>query len=249
MLAGGVNVSHVKLTRNINLNLKKILKIFLYKTSEINNSALDILINKGGIVDRVFGFKRNALEVYIKNCVYSFNAMDIIPNDDKVNIINTPFNRDALKFWNVIGDFVENFINEIQPVYNIHDLLNDINIPGLIKYDLSDVENLKKLLTFHIFVVSFWHEHIGNMSMYVLNPKLIKTKVHYNYPCSEFDSKQNTMQNIHLALVTSIISMPKITDQLNSKSDAFIKLKDNLNNIKMECMHLSPELLECSISL
>ena len=89
----------------------------------------------------------------------------------------------------------------------------------------------------------------ANLILILFHPKIIKTKVYKNHPNSQFDSKQNTIQNIHLALVTSIISMPKITDELNPNSSAFENFRNNLKNIQLECSHLAPELLECSISL
>ena len=127
----------------------------------------------------------------------------------------------------------------------------------LIDDNKSTLDNFITIITFHIFTVSFWHEHVGNMSIYVLNPTIIKSKVTKKHPHSVNETQQNYIQNAHLALLTSIVSMPKINEDLhltisddsqnNHLIECFKNYQDRLNNLKLN--YFSVDLLECSVSL
>ena len=68
------------------------------------------------------------------------------------------------------------------------------------------------------------------------------------------ESEQNTYQNIFLALMTSVVSMPKLNSELhltnNKKYEHIYKtFQNDLNELVLECEHLDVDALECSVSL
>lgn len=259
ILAGTINYwNHTN--KNLNVNIINLLKPFLYMTSHINSAAVMILINQGGFVHRLFSFTYESFKKLMADTItnYSYANISKIKKDNGITI-DTPFYHDAINMWNIIENFVSEYVNAINIENDVELSLDEIIsvIPSMVDKNKTAKENIITVLTAHIFNVSFWHEHIGNMTMYVLNPQILKTKVYYTYPFSLFDTKQNTIQNINLALLTSNITMPKITDDIWRTQiynnfqyrEIFDNFQKNLSETKFLCKHLVPELLECSVSL
>lgn len=259
IMAGTINYWNHQ-NNNLDINVVNLLKPFLYRTSNINTMAVEVLINGGGLAPRLFSFTTEGFNNLMIDTLKNFTYSDIYKMKIDNNIqIDTPFYNDAINIWSIINNFVIEFLKSSK-IDNVSiDSFNEIIsvIPNMFDKNKTCYENLITILTAHIFNVSFWHEHIGNMSMYVLNPKIVKTKVFLNNPFSLFDTKQNTIQNVNLALLTSSVSMPKIIDDLwRTQSynnyeyrEVFDNFQKNLLEAKINCSHLDPRLLECSVSL
>lgn len=253
------NMLYMTMQKMLDKKIVALLKPFLYKTQEVNENAFDILINKRGLLVRVFAFTPDALQLFIKDGIqkhrlrYKSLSDTIKLNNMKPRL--TPFYKDALAYEQVIKDFVTKYVNKSNPTIS-NGFVRQYNkmIPGILKNNNDTVENLITVLTNHIFVVSFWHEHVGALHHYVMNPRLVKTKVHKTNSSAPYDSIQNSYQNINLALLTSTVKMPKMTDDLHKTQrpeyvSLMIEFVDNLKKLKFECKHLRPDLLECSVSL
>jgi hypothetical protein len=243
----------------INPELHRFLQLFLFRTSEINSNALKLLVNDNGIVERIFAFKSDALAKFMTFHLEQFDYQKMfrkMMNPQKE--IDTPLLRDAQRYFRIIKEFVTNYLAIIYPDKDIDEsyFINMIKktIPSMIMKKAKTRETLITVLSCHIFNVSFWHEHIGNMSSYVINPRLTKPKVYRQHPHQVYDSQQNTYQGVHLALYTSVTTMPRMTSELYKTQDAkfkpvFDRLVDQLNQTEFECQHMKPDLLECSLSL
>ena len=259
IMAGTINYWNHQ-NKDMNINILNLLKPFLYRTSDINTMAVEVLINEGGLASRLFSFTTKSFNNLMIDTLKNFTYSDIykIKKDNNVEI-DTPFYADAINIWNIIHNFVCEFL-KISKIENVPmDSFNEIIsvIPTIFDKNKTTYENLIIILTVHIFNVSFWHEHIGNMSMYVLHPKIVKTKIFLNNPFALVDTKQDTVQNINLALLTSSTSMPKIIDDLwktqtynkHEYRTVFDNFQKQLLEAKISCSHLDPKLLECSVSL
>ena len=259
MMTGNILCSHYTNCHNMHHDLYKLLKTFLFKTSDINSTMVKILINRGGIINRIFAFTSRELDKFITYHLTNFNYNNLFSFFKYNNLpITTPFMKDAKKYLHEITLFIEKYIDFIYPgeIINEKDFVNyiDKTIPGFIDHHGSIRHNIIKIVTVHIFNVSFWHEQIGNMASYVLDPTIIKSKVYKKCPSAKLDSQQNTLQNIHLSFLTSIITMPRMIDDLwkvnNYKyKHLWVEFIEHLNNISFNCEHLSPKFLECSVSL
>jgi hypothetical protein len=237
----------------INHSILNLLKPFVFKTNSINQKALDILICKGGIINRIFGFTKQSMENFYEYHINSYRYTGIH------DLAETEFKRDAIKYWNVIEKFVSDYIDDVCPdeIFNVDHLLETLKyIPGMVDDNKNTRSNLIRVLTVHIFNVTIWHEQIGNMTMYIINPKILRSKVYKKYPNAICDSRQNTLQTMNLTLVTSVVSMPKINDELykifpprTQHKDIWESFRHNINNLQLECEHLHPSLIETSVSL
>jgi hypothetical protein len=195
----------------MNPHLYLFLKLFLFKTSVINTNALNLLINKGGVVNRLFAFTPESCLKFMKYHIERFDnhfIIDLILQKQPDYFKKIPLLQDANDFISCLRKFVVKFINIVYPekVYEDYFLQTfKFCIPNIIQDTFTNKENLINSLIYHIFNVTFWHEHVGNMGRYVLSPQLIKSKVYLNNPLTALDSKQNSIQNIHLALFTSSV--------------------------------------------
>jgi hypothetical protein len=167
------------------------------------------------------------------------------------------FYRDAFKLMNVIEKFTKNMLTDIFPSgpFNVTSFIEDINnrIPGIANENISDTDNLVRIISFHIYNVSVWHEQIGNMSWYILHPGPIRVQPYLSHPNSMLESEQNTYQNIFLALMTSVVSMPKLNSELHltitKNMNIYKTFQNDLSELVLECEHLNVAALECSVSL
>lgn len=260
LVANNMAVAQHKFSSNVCYDLLNMLNPFLYKTLDVNESALKILVNKRGLIYRVFGLTEKATEKYMKY------MMDYAKYDGLLECVYkskidgsklTPFHKDAILFWTTVENFVIKYIDAIfgeNKIYNVDEFVDFFENKITLNNELNVKEKLIKILTSHIFVVSFWHEYVGNMTPYVLHPKIIKTKVYAEYPNAVYESKQGAVQSANLALLTSIIDMPKITDYLGKNQNKqytqlWEEFQESMINMEFETCHFYSDLIECSISL
>lgn len=240
--------------------LLNFMRIFLFRTSEINTSAVSILTNPRGILSRIFSFTDKGLKDLLK---YSFN---IKGNLEKRNISDmstwfypgTAVYTDSINYTHIVYNFVEKFVDSL----DIHQ--NEIkNIKCLLSLKTTDniLGELKSFLVKHIFIVSFWHEHVGNMSSYILDPRASHTKIYkktsLNYETNNMMNVQDSIESSFLIVNTASIKMPKITENIpeaffydSKRKTIWKEFQLNLRNIEnTKCPHLHPTKLETSVSL
>lgn len=254
ILAGGMLSAYQDNYKTLNYDLIDLIKPFIFRTGDVNSSALGILVNKGGIVSRLFSFTQKSLDQYMHECFATYNFTYPLENVYS----QLPLYRDCKQILNVIESFVQDVVTIMfnKNEMSIESFLLDIGkrIPGIIDSNMDARQNLIRVLSAHIFNVSVWHEHIGNMSQYIMHPKLIRVKPYLSHYNATMETEQNTYQNIFLALTTSATSMPKLNCDLSALNareyiEAYKKFCDDLNAVRTECNHMNVAELECSVSL
>ena len=164
IMAGGMLSAHHDNQYKIGAYLSNLIKPFIFRTGDINSSALGILVNPGGIVSRLFSFTQDSLNKYMHDCFTSYKFCHPL---EKYNH-RLAFYRDASKLMNIIEKFTKNMLIDIFPLgpFNVTSFIEDINnrIPGIANENISDTDNLVRIISSHIYNVSVWHEQIGNMS-------------------------------------------------------------------------------------
>lgn len=234
-------------------DLRKFLSIFLYQTAEVNTSAMSVLVRPGGIIYRLFGFTDKATQKYLLDCLKQFESRKNLSFLDETP--NSPFTRDASMFYHkIVVKFATDIVDVLEnPLSEVGWKNLEAAFPALTK-DLSASEKLIRVISRHIFTVSMWHEQIGNMAWYVLHPGCMKTKVYQVQPDSVYETRQGSLQAIHLALLTSSNKMPRIGEELEKGlpekyHKSFRRWRKRQAMCIFQCSHLNVENLECSVSL
>lgn len=254
ILAGGMLSTYTDNYQHMDYNLINFIKPFIFRTGDVNSSALSILVNKGGIVNRLFSFTQESLSAYMHDCFSTYKFT--YPLENMCTCSN--LYKDCKQILSVIENFVNLMVNKIleERDISISSFLEDINrrIPGILVTELNDRENLVRVLCSHIFNVSVWHEHIGNMSQYIMHPKLFRVKPYLTHYNATLESEQNTYQNVFLALTTSATALPKLNcnlSRLHNREyiEIYKEFQQNLNELISKCDHMDVLELECSVSL
>lgn len=260
ILAGGMLATYHEKKDTIHPHLAKLIEPFIFRTGDINSAALEILINPGGIVSRIFSFTPTALDKYMRWCFDSYRFEHPLAKLDLgVEYERIPYFKDAQKYYDIIERFVSKITESIYqplPTENVEQFLENIEhqIPGILDGMLLNRANLNRAIASHIYNVSVWHEQIGNMTWYLLYPELIHVKTYRSNPNMALESEQNTYQNVFLALMTSVTNMPKLNCDLWKSNDSkykeiYLEFQRQLNVVQPECEHLNVNYLECSVSL
>jgi hypothetical protein len=237
---------------SLNQDLSRFLNVFLFNTSFINTNAYNLLVYPNGMVTRIFSFTQQSLEQFIVDSMDSFDFKKIITTI-RSNTSSKAL-RDANKYLDIITELVTDFVETGDIMDSDYLIKVQELLPSLVDSQLTDKDNLINSLVYHIFNVSFWHEHIGNMMSYVLNAKTLKTKVYLSNLNADYATIQDSLQSIFLALQTSMIHVPTIDSDLYKTQDVKFhtimkQFQINLKNLNNECDHLKPNIVECSVSL
>jgi hypothetical protein len=256
-IAGNMASIMYMIDNNMKGELCEFIKPFVYKTPYVNNNAVEILISKRGIVNRIFAFEVDELERYYKYLIT--NNMLFVFDIEKISK-DTKLYHDAKIYYDVVKDFVSQSIELFIDDRNINLFLDNVKniIPELMPENNDNNDNirnkLKKILSDFIFTVTFWHEYVGNMSWYILNPVFMKSKVFRSDSGAIYGNKQTYLQSVFLAVLTSSIKMPRITDNfgdfyIGKKQDIWNKFRENLLKIKFQSKYMDVKYLETSVSL
>ena len=268
--SGGVNsatLTHLVpsvFTRPCDQHLVNFMRVFLFRTSEVNTNAVATLTNYGGIASRVFAFTNGGLTRLMQDA-FTMQQGCMCPDLDIEHLEtffhpSTPVYHDARLFLTELWIFVRAFINLIPRPFQTPylEFMQDIRKDDNIQVD-TESEQLVRILVQHIFMVSFWHEHVGNMSRYIMDPGAGCTKIHKH----DVESTQMNMQDSHQAIWlianTSVIPMFKLTDVdtnvLARSGPTFqhvwttFQARLEMIQPKFLCKHYQPKFLERSVSL
>jgi hypothetical protein len=259
-ISGNILAAYYRNRDKMPLNIKNFFLPFLYKTQEVNDRAYEILTNEGGLVNRIFGLSTSGLRKYYDFACDSF----MYESPLEMSCVNTPLKKDLLHYWSLYSVFcnklVEQIRNEIIDTVWLADFISYLRkfTKGLIIPKNDMFTNLKRIMTALMFNASVWHEYVGNISRYLIDPEITSCKIFKSKPNLVYDTEQNYIQAVFLASITSVQNMPKISDDLwklqtNSVKDIWKELQATLKSTefknKLETKYLDPEILECSVSL
>ncbi|UJR19786.1 hypothetical protein I4U23_022920 [Adineta vaga] len=269
--------------------LRLFLKPFTYHSVSVNYQAAMSLVNRNGLVHRVWAFD---YDEFLKVCDYismnykfrllpEFISPTMSPEEneksrdewDKVY----PIYFDIENFWKIIHEYVKNFF---YITYNIQEDIDDDKLP-IDSYIIEFIDKLCKQLGIpgiislkrfidvlsHLIAVSTgMHEHVGQMSDYVIDPRFIGTKLQDG---KEIQNIQTYTQLLILTVVTGV-RMPGLLEDWNhliKHNQYYEKNLKNYENFKHQLRNLSkdidqrnktrkypfesfnPKYLECSASV
>lgn len=218
--------------------IRRLLKPHTYGTAAVNFNSTAILAPIRGLAYRIFGFNQKGFLDMVVHSLQSFKyesiqehfeAAHLNPEDAK----HIPFYEDGFGLWDVIEDYVRNYINLTYPQDS--DITNDTELQTFwtsgyqqyfgpdagdnYKFEVGELSrtNMIKLFTYHIFWVSGGHEFIGSIVEYLVDVEGLSPKVYKPRPeDKKFVHKYETdVQSFFQAL--SLISltsgnMPKLID-------------------------------------
>lgn len=266
--------------------LRQFVKPFTYHNISINYQASISLVNERGLVHRVWAFE---YEEFLKICDYiSMNyKFRLLPNfisktmypdrnhrtDDEWEKIY-PIYHDLHVFWKIIQNYVRNFL---QINYNYSD--EDDHLPQdkhLIEFineicaqlgisGISSLTQFVDVLSQLIVTSTGIHEHVGQVSDYLIDPRFVGTKLREG---KEIQDIQTYTQILLLTVVTGL-QMPGLLEDwshLIERDQYYIENMKNYQNFKKDLQDLveyidrrnktanypfesfNPKYMQCSIS-
>jgi len=254
---GTVLVSYYKHYHHFPSEIKKMLQPFIFNGNRINSRIKNILLSNGGILNRVFGFNHSGLKTYLKDQGLQMT----VPSPDLVDDV-VPIKKDLIKFWDVFNDFSHRLTKYLDSVGLLTEEVNffvdevETKLTGVSNPDDPLWQRLASILTHLIYTVTVWNSLTCTIAPYLMHPKLVQPKIHKKNPSADLITKKGFTQNIYLALLTTMESMPKITEKLweTQSEDPYVqgiwkKLQKDLMKLEINEKKLNPNLIGCSLTL
>lgn len=252
--AGNMSAIIYELQGIISDELLNFIKPFIYRTTEINQTALETLLCKSGIITRLFALTDNGLENLIKYYIQNIE-------NEKYELFNdSPHNyhySNMTDYYDIIKHFVKNYIHNLEKNNELCglDLINQ-KLKNLYFFKdiplITNVDYFYKSFSLFIFIVSYWHEYIGNKAPYIIMQNIMRPKNLIIYKNENLDSEQTYIQTLLLTLSTTMPIMPKITDAniYSSKYEYLWKdLRAKLGNLKFMDIDMNMDFIDISVSI
>lgn len=240
-------------------DLSQFIEPFIFGTAKINTAATQILFGKNNALNRLFAFDDKGMCEFIN---------DIAMNHQRIRQIDlfeingttgkTPFTRDMEKYWNIIYVFVTEFVNTLSQdqMINFYTVINSSIFS--INYETIATE-ICDYLTYHLLIVTIWHQFIGTMAPYTFNPYACRINVYADQGSACMPDSTNLMcrkyESFRAMVVTAITSrqrFPKITDipdvHMDRLKGDWRKFQNMLNQETFEVEILQPDETECSVA-
>jgi hypothetical protein len=249
---------------SVNHPLRIFLKPFTYHTVSINYQAAMSLVNERGLVHRVWAFD---YDEFLKVCDYiSMNyKFRLLPDfisetmhPDKNNKTDEEWDRiypiyhDLNEFWKIIQRYVTNFFkinynitveNDILPsdLYIkrfINEICKQLGIAGI-----TSLRHLIDALSQLIASSTGIHEHVGQISDYMIDPRFIGAKLEEG---KEIQNIQTYSQILVLSVVTGL-RMPGLLEDWSHLIEHDQYYNENFKNyrdFKRELRALSADIDE-----
>ncbi|CAF4617124.1 unnamed protein product [Rotaria sp. Silwood1] len=244
--------------------LRIFIKPFTYHTISVNYQAALSLVNKCGLVHRIWAFD---YDEFLKVCDYisihyKFRTLpnciseSMHPNknnrtDDEWDKIY-PIYHDLNAYWNIIRKYVHNFfkINYNLSVDNgnnhipndsyimnfIHEICKQLGISGI-----TSLQRFIDVLSQLIAASTGIHEHVGQISDYMTDPRFIGAKLQEG---KEMQNIQTYSQILVLSVITGL-RMPGILEDwshLIERNRYYSKNLHNYQTFKQELQELSKDI-------
>ena len=228
---------------------------FVYGTSNINTAAMKVLFGERNTVHRLFSFTYDGLTEFTREVIRNYARVPY-PISLRGNGVETPFTRDIEKHWSIIRDFVTEFLVSCSET-EIRNLYRAVGQgagqgPGEGAGSGADSGAVLDFLTFNIFTVTVWHQHIGSISPYTFNPYSIRATVFKSTPFDLMCSQQESYHAMIVSAITSNIHYPKLldvpTEQCGRLEGNWVGLQARLRETHFECLILQPQFIECSVA-
>lgn len=234
---------------SVNHPLRRFVKPFTYHTVSVNHQAARSLINERGLVHRIWAFD---YDEFLKVCDYiSMNyKFRILPHfihpsmspkendktDEQWDKIY-PIYHDLNAFWKIIQTYVKNFFcinynvslendnlpHDVQMAEFIHEICQQLGIPGITSLKCF-IDVLSQLIAASTGI----HEHVGQVSDYMIHPKFIGAKLEEG---KEMQNIQTYSQILVLAVLTGL-RMPGLLEDWSHLIERDQFYSDNIQNYR-----------------
>ena len=191
--------------------LRIFIKPFTYNTANIDFGAESGLINDKGFVHHIAAWHRAQLKDALN---FARHIYKFVPIYEKVHPsmrdepdTEYPFYQDSLRYYEIMEDYVEGFIDNHWP--RDEDLFRNEEIKKFYERVCEDLgiemvetkEEFIDTLTNLFVIVTGFHEHVGTVADFVINPLFACARIEPGY---EECSKQNFIQLSALATLTGL---------------------------------------------
>jgi hypothetical protein len=261
--------------------LRHFIAPFHYRTAAINNGGALTLAPPGGMFHRTTGFGWDTLRHVYDDCVGAFHfetfeaglrRRGMHPEQlgpDAVRLF--PYSTDGLEYWKRTHAFVDEAFTQSP---GLSSMLSDANRAATVRWwdsihaafpgglpPLSEA-SLRDFLAQIIVTVTAFHEHVGNVSQYLVNPALGAGKL---WPNQTIADQQASLQLCVVACITGL-PMPKLMEDFShmmpdpQAAAAFKHFQESLTGWQKDVdarnaarpqpfISFSPRELSCSISI
>jgi hypothetical protein len=226
IVANGVHLA-MRETLSPNHPLRRLLKPHCFHTTTINLSASAALLPVNGLSYDGFGLDADNYVKAFTDCMglWKYETFPAFVNGKGLSAADTdncPFYKDGLEFWNIVHQYVDNYLSLFYPNQTA-DVVSDVEVMaywnhfsgpnqlGTQSYGLGELSYpaLVDQVTHFIFYVTAGHEFYGSIVEYLLGPNVLPPKLAVGQNVSD-------LQTFHLALALISLTGNKMPALINS---------------------------------
>jgi hypothetical protein len=196
----------------INHPLRLFLRQFQFNTVDVNYTAMLGLVNKYGFIHRLWAFEYDEVVKIFQLALmkYKFRILPefIHPSMRDLDDKYFPYCTDSLAFWCIMRKYVSSFVNiyyktdtDLMQDTHAHGFCNALFVSLALPSPISTKERFVDVITQLMCSVTANHEHVGQVSDYVLSPDWVGTKLKPNKNVCQV---QNYVQFLTLTLMTGL---------------------------------------------
>ena len=235
--------------------MRRFMKPFNHKTPTINLGAFQFLTTENSLLHRTtaltFEGMTNGFKYALAHVRYTPNPLEKHKEDLKILGDRFPYAKDGLDFYDIIYNFVQNYIKIYYPTDA--ELLEDKALEkmfakvkilpnsGLPAWkDMTRVQ-LIEVVTGYIFHVTGFHHVVGNVAEYLMHPQFASPRIKPNAEISGVEAS-------HYGLLVAILTGLKAPKLLNN-FDHLLLQDEHFNATRAVFEDLRAELTEFSIEV
>jgi hypothetical protein len=219
----GSHVPHALKKLSHDHYLYKLMLPFTYKNLETAELARIILYGRKKYFHRVFAFTEDGLNDFNKYIFDNFYHNNLIEHEmilESELVKNSPYFEDGENLWVIIESFVTNYFkkyydkNDVQ----LHKLINNLMKNSNNKFDIENtLESVVIFFSQYIFMSTCMHEMTGNNILkYIFDPRFMSAKLRWDNDINNmYPDDQTYQQSVLIAVATSLMKLPKITDDFS----------------------------------
>lgn len=197
--------------------IRRLLRPYEFRTVAVNYDAALALAPRGGLAHRTFAFTYEGLVGCLNHALHTGRLLTVpqlLAEKPTQHLGDRfPFATDALALWSTIQSFVDEYVGifyapgtlaadpEMRAFWRaLADQFPSVGIGPL----TSDTQAIDLLATF-MFTVTGFHEHVGGVAEYILDPTFVGTKVRAGATMADV---QSTVQVLLLLAATGFRQPP-----------------------------------------
>ncbi|KAF0694309.1 Aste57867_14805 [Aphanomyces stellatus] len=255
----------------VNHPLRRLIKPFTFRSVSINYGAGRSLFWPNGMLQRAYALSTAGMKQVWD---YGLSHFEFLPfpariAKQQIDTLELSFHKDGLDYWNVVFNFVSDYVNlyfvDDAAVTGDNDVVNFWNyvtkvspapLPSLSK------QSLKDFIAEGIFLVSSMHNHLGTIAEYVSDPAFCPSA----WVEGELAARPGNAVRLALIMTATGFIQPAITEDFShvllddaakalarrftADCFAFIKVVDERNTTRVQPFQsFNPKTMEMAVSI